>query len=172
MNTLPSRKPNRIPNFDYSSINFYFFTVCAKDKQHHFGRLTDSQFIPNQIGKIIDRVWNELTDKFAGIELDCFQTMPNHVHGIIALNHHPLFRAANTPAGLGQIIGAFKAKVNLLTRQQIFPKRHKIELWQKTYYDRVIRNEQELLETREYIVNNPAKWELDEYYWKRAGTGA
>ncbi|MBI5530309.1 MAG: transposase [Candidatus Doudnabacteria bacterium] len=90
--------------------------------------------------------------------------MPNHFHGVIIFKRNPHYAKACKQASLGQIIGALKSKTNVLTRKNIFPDMKSVELWQKSFYDRVIRSEVELLKIREYIQNNPLKWSLDEYY--------
>jgi len=101
---------------------------------------------------------------FSGIELDISVIMPNHFHGIIIFSQTPKYIQAQKPATLSQIVGAIKSKTNVLAKKNILTRFKKVELWQKTFYDRVIRNDQELLRIREYIQNNPLKWELDEYY--------
>lgn len=164
MNNLPERKPNRLKNFDYSSVNFYYVTLCAKNKKNYFGKIENSQPVLNKIGRLLNETWLDLCNIFTGIELDVSVIMPNHFHGIIIFNSQPTYRQAGKPATLGQVVGALKSKTNVLARKTIFPNLTKLELWQKTFYDRVIRNDQELLKVREYIQNNPLKWELDEYY--------
>lgn len=164
MDILPQRKANRLKNFDYASINYYYVTLCAKNKKHYFGKIENSQPVLNQVGKLLKETWESLPRIFSGIELDASIIMPNHFHGIIIFNHPPKYINAQKPATLSQIVGAFKSKTNVLARKNILPQFKQVELWQKTFYDRVIRNDQELLKIREYIQNNPLKWELDEYY--------
>ncbi len=161
---LPQRKPNRLKNFNYSSVNYYFVTVCAKNRKCYFGKIENQEMRENKIGKLLRQIWMELDKIFTGIELDIFVIMPNHFHGILIFNESPKYRIAQKPATLSQIIGAFKSKTNLFTRKQIFPDFSKINLWQKTFYDRVIRNDADLEKIREYICNNALKWELDDYY--------
>ena len=164
MNNLPERKSNRLKNFDYSSVGYYYVTLCAKNKKHYFGKVENSQVILNQIGKLVNEIWLGLPEIFSGIELDLSVVMPNHFHGVIIFNKAPLYAQAKKPATLSQIIGSLKSKTNVLARRNILPHLNKLELWQKTFYDRIIRNDQEFLKIREYIQNNPLKWELDEYY--------
>lgn len=171
--SLPERKPNRLKNFDYSSVNYYFVTLCAKNKKHYFGKIENGQPILNKIGKLLNETWLNLGSIFSGITLDSSVVVPNHFHGIIIFEKEPAYRNAGKPATLGKIMGALKSKTNVLARKNIFPQLEKLELWQKTFYDRVIRNGTELLKIREYIENNPLKWEPDEYYRSpaRAGLG-
>jgi len=118
----------------------------------------------NQVGRLLRKIWTELDGIFSGISLDVFIVMPNHFHGIIIFKETPKYKLAQKSATLSQIIGAFKSKTNVFAKKQIFPHLSKIELWQKTFYDSVIRNDADLEKTRENIVNNVLKWELDEYH--------
>lgn len=158
------RKPNRLNSFDYSSPNYYFVTVCAKNKQHYFGKIENCQMKENKVGKLIRQIWLELPLIFSGIALDEFTIMPNHIHGIIVISGSPKYKPSLKPATLSQIVRALKSKSNVFAHKQILPFISKLELWQKTFYDRVIRNEADLLKTREYIRFNVAKWGSDEYY--------
>ena len=105
-------------------------------------------------GKIVTAQWLWLPKQYDYVELDDYVVMPNHLHGIISITDHDKQRKP-----LGQLIGAFKTKTtkqaNLLlsTPGQM--------LWQRNFFERVIRNSQELERAREYIVNNPTKWSLD-----------
>ena len=163
---LPQRKQNRLKMFDYSSVNYYFVTVCAKDRKPYFGKIENGKMVENQIGKLARRIWFELPDIFTGLGVDEFVVMPNHVHGILVFRKNPQYRVAGKPATLSKIVGAFKSKTNVFTKREVLFKYSHIQLWQKTFYDRVIRNDDDLLKTREYILNNVAKWELDEYFQK------
>lgn len=164
MDIFPVRKPNRLKNFDYGTVNFYFITLCAKNKKQYLGKIKNGELALNKIGQLLNETWLGLPNIFSGIELDLSVVMPNHFHGIIIFTQRPEFIQAGKPATLGQIIGALKSKTNVLARKKFFPHLERLELWQKTFYDRVIRNEDDLLKTRDYIQNNPLKWTLDEYY--------
>lgn len=161
---LPQRKPTRLKRFDYSSVNYYFVTICTKDKKCFFGKIENGGMLQNKIGKLINQVWLDLPHIFSNMILDEFIVMPNHVHGIIIFNQPPIYKNAQKPATLSNIIGALKSKSNFLAHKQVLAHLQKLELWQKTFYDRIIRNEEDLLKTREYIKYNVAKWEKDEYF--------
>ncbi len=129
--------------------------------------------IPNNYGRIIIEEWHKSEIIRNEIELDEFVLMPNHIHGIllidrrgdrsVALNHAP----GPKPKSLSSFIAGFKSTVT----KQINNIHNKpgIPIWQRNYYEHVIRNEDDLLQTREYIVNNPMKWELDKENPQRIG---
>ena len=77
----------RLQNWDYGWNAIYFVTICTKDRQHYFGEITDGKKHLSSVGAIADVLWHELTNHFDNIELDAFVVMPNHIHGIIAINN-------------------------------------------------------------------------------------
>jgi len=83
---LPNRKPTRHKDFDYGSEGYYFVTICSEEKKDLFGKIKNGEMILNSIGKIIDKCWRVIPDHFTNIELDHYQIMPNHLHGIIIIN--------------------------------------------------------------------------------------
>lgn len=133
--------------------------------------------ILNDVGKMADQCWQHLTCRFANIKLDEYIIMPNHIHGIIMIVGAPLVGAQNKlsirkwagikPAPtLGDIIGAFKSLTTNNYIQNV--KQHHWpqfpgKLWQRNYYEHVVRNDDDLLKIRQYIINNPVNWEKDEY---------
>lgn len=161
---IPKRKIHRLKYFNYSSVNYYFVTLCSKNRKNYFCKIENSKPVLNKIGRLINETWLGLPEIFSGIELDLSVIMPNHFHGIIVFTRSPTYLKAGRPAGLGHVLGALKSKTNVLARKNIFPHLKSLELWQKSFYDHVIRSEVELFKMREYIQNNPLKWELDEYY--------
>lgn len=175
------RKPLRLRNYDYSSEGMYFVTVCAKDKICLFGEIEGGEIKLNDAGQMIESVWKGLSNRFPSIDLDQFAVMPNHIHGIILMVGAPLVgaqnagpsakrtdiqRAGTRPAAptVGDVVGAFKS---ITTNEYIRGVKHEHwppflgKLWQRNYYEHVIRNEKELFETRRYIQENPLKWDLD-----------
>lgn len=77
----------RLQKWDYGWNAIYFVTICTKDRQHYFGEITDGKMHLSPVGAIADVLWHELTNHFDNIELDAFVVMPNHIHGIIAINN-------------------------------------------------------------------------------------
>jgi REP element-mobilizing transposase RayT len=178
MDASRKRKSLRLSGYDYSRAGAYFVSICTKDQKCLFGEIVNQEIVLNEPGRMITTGWNELAQRFSRIELIEHVIMPNHIHGIIAIVGVPLVgtrkpigdssnRADTRPAptaGLGDIVGAFKS---ITTHEYIrgvrqyewtpFPGK----LWQRNYYEHVVRNEKELTRIREYIRNNPAKWDTD-----------
>ena len=160
------RKSLRLPHYDYSQPGYYFVTICVQDMKQLFGRIENNEMLLNNVGKMIDKWWQWLASHHDYISLDEYQIMPNHFHGIVCINNIRSggSRTATTCRSktLGRLIGAFKTvstkHINILCST---PSKH---LWQRSFYDRVIRNEKDLSRIREYIQNNPLNWEKDEYY--------
>lgn len=158
-------------NYDYSQAGYYFVTICTEDKQHLFGKIIDGVMILNNAGKMIEKWYLELRSKY-NIEIQQYAIMPNHVHFIIAIVGDDLRvvqQNSGTHAGasLQSIIQWFKTMTTNEyikgVKSDVYPPFEK-RIWQRNYFEHVIRNDSELHEIREYIVNNPAKWELDKYY--------
>lgn len=173
VNNLQQRKPNRLKNFDYSLSGYYYVTVCTKDRQEYFGNIINNEMNLNDYGKIINKYWLEIPKHFENIELDEYVIMPNHVHGIIII-----VGAGSSRPILGQITGYFKYQStkyinnimngleNPITKGSENPtptiKQNKIkQIFQRSFYDHIIRNEYSLLRIRKYIKNNPRNWEDD-----------
>lgn len=81
-------KQIRLQKYDYSQPGYYFITVCAKDKVEYFGKVENGKMIPNEIGKIVERIWNLIPESYPCVALDNFIVMPNHLHGIIIIQPH------------------------------------------------------------------------------------
>jgi REP element-mobilizing transposase RayT len=176
------RRSIRLPGYDYAQAGGYFVTIVTRDRECLFGEVIEGKMRPNEFGCIVQAAWSELPDHYQGVQCDVFVVMPNHVHGIIVLVERgaveesdvgaglkpalPNFRPATTPrAGfkpaptLTQIIRAFKTfsarRINELRTTPGLP------VWQRNYYEHVVRGENELNGIREYIANNPVQWEMD-----------
>ncbi len=162
--TTMLRKIIRLSGFDYATPGYYYVTLCTKNKQCLFGKVAGGEMMINALGRIVVEVWQGLASNFSDLVLDEFIVMPNHVHGLVRIEKRLSFKEAGTAATLSQVVGALKSKSTLLCRKRLFPEKKKLEFWQKTFYDRVIRNEEELLKVREYIRYNAQKWEKDEYF--------
>jgi putative transposase len=144
--TYTRRNSNRLPTYNYRSSGAYFITMCTQKRQ----RVLE---IPG-IRTALQEKWHQLPQRFPGVCLDAFVIMPDHVHGMLWLDG----TVKDAPT-LGSVIGAFKAWVTIAWRQY-----HRdahipclSHLWQRDYYEHVIRNEEDLGLTREYILNNPLK---------------
>ena len=156
MTHYKNRKSIRLKDYDYAKNGLYFVTICVQNREHLLGKIVDGQYSVYDSEKMISLVWNDLGEHINGVITYEFVIMPNHVHGIIALE--------NSSLNLSEIIRRFKT---FTTRQYIknvghlqwqpFCKR----LWQRNYYEHIIRNEQSLEKLRTYIENNPLKWDVD-----------
>src|SRR5579875_1766628 len=157
---LPSRRSIRLRGYDYSSAGGYVVTICAYQRRHIFGRVVDGDMRVSELGRIVEEEWERTGDLRSEVLLDAFTLMPNHLHGIVILNpaetveHRDGFRAAGR--GLATIVGGFKAAVT--RRAAGMPVLGGRPVWQRGFYDRVIRNDEELERFRTYIWENPQKW--------------
>ncbi len=142
-----TRKTLRIPQYDYSSNGYYFITICTLDKKHFFGEVKNEEMYLNAIGKIALNKMTEIRKSY-NIEISKYVIMPNHIHMIIAMDDDN-----TTP--LSGIIKKYKEWITKEIGKSI---------WQRSYYDHVIRNESDYLRIWEYIEENVIKWELDKYY--------
>lgn len=156
------RRSIRLKGYDYSSPGYYFATFCTQYRYYLFGKIIGGQMQLNDAGKMVEYQWVMLPERFDNIRIDQYMVMPNHFHAILQIV---------APKGdvLGDILGAFTSIVTVEyirgvkeNNWQPFPKK----LWQRNYWEHIIRNEEELLRIRNYIKNNPLKWEIDRF--KRA----
>jgi REP element-mobilizing transposase RayT len=153
-NPRPRRRSLRAPAYDYTAPGAYFTTIVAQDRACFFGTINDDAFHPTPAGDLVSRVWHELPGRFPSLELDHFVVMPNHVHGLLWLTE----TSAMQRMSLGAIAGAFKS---LVTREVNAMLGRTGPLWQRNYYERVMRSEAELDAIRKYIDENPLRWALD-----------
>lgn len=174
MAELVARKNIRLRNYDYSDDGYYFVTICSGNRENifidntvgaalvsarnHICNRKDTKL--SRIGQIIDNQWNNIPSQYPHVQLDQYVIMPNHLHGILAINKRAQTSSAPT---ISQIIRSFKSKstmayLNYLKQNDVkFP----AKIWQRSFYDHVIRNERSLQAIREYIAHNPEKWEQD-----------
>ena len=162
---MHQRKTTRLSGFDYSSNRAYFVTICCHSRRELFGHIVDFDMCLNEHGEIAQRCWEETPQHFVHSEIDAFVVMPNHVHGIICLldvpaTFLPQDESANLPRSLGTVVAAYKAAVTRAMR--LAGHNAQQPVWQRGYFDRIIRNDYEWERVRNYIANNPAQWELDE----------
>jgi len=164
-----NRQSIRLQGYDYSRVGAYYITICARDRQGLFGDIVDRHMQLSQAGLIICSVWDDLPRFYDGIELDAFVVMPNHVHGVVVI-HQPVETIHDSPSHavpvvqrrrmlLAKLIGRFKMvsakQINTLRGSSGQP------LWQRNYYEHVIRDDGSLNRIRQYISDNPAQWEFD-----------
>ena len=159
---LPSRRPNRLKDYDYSQAGCYFITVCTHNRQKWFGTVNNGVMEKNDYGKIITECWQDLPNHYPNVKIDARVVMPNHVHGIIIIGYvgNGLKPFPTQPHGLSEIIRGFKTFSSRCINKSN-DKKNKFR-WQKSFYDHIIRNEESLNKIREYIINNPETWDSDE----------
>jgi len=176
---MMNRKRNRLKDFDYSSNNAYFITVCLHNRLKLFGEIVNEKMILSDSGKMIERFWLVLQNKFPHVLLDEYVIMPDHIHGIIMVfndnyvgddlcvvpkekvSKHMGLKDKHTGLSLQKIIQWFKTMTTNEyikgVKKNLFVPFNK-KLWQRSYYDRIIRSEEELNKIREYIYFNPVKY--------------
>ena len=161
-----SRRPLRLKEYDYSQAGAYFVTVCAGRRKTLFGEIVKEGTRLNHFGMAVKKCWEDLPRHYHFLQLDAFLVMPNHIHGILMITGNSNVGAGFKPAptskrhALPEIIRALKTfsarRINEIRGTPGTP------VWQRNYYEHVIRNEIDLEEIREYIQNNPFKWLEDE----------
>jgi len=168
-----TRKSPRLSYFDYSTPGAYFFTINARNKANLFGQVTKSGIQHNELGKMIHDHWFRLQDHYTLIELDEFTVMPNHIHGIILIKWQSCLDKVGAASGsrtdtsvsdtvstptLAVIINGFKSGVTREFRK--LNPQWQGSVWHRSFYDHIIRNEDDLYECRKYIRDNPLRWFL------------
>ena len=165
------RRSIRLQGYDYAEAGAYFVTVCTYNREFLFGEITNGEMRLNEIGQVVIEEWLRTADVRKNIELDAFVVMPNHFHGIVVItgNGRGVLQyapTANQPSlrSPSQTIGAIVRGFKSITTKRINIIRNTlgVPVWQRNYYEHIIRTEDESNLLREYIVNNPAQWELDE----------
>ncbi len=157
---LPKRKKMRLEGFDYSSCGAYFVTVCVSGRKPILWQVGANCVRPNEkiplsnTGVIIDNEIQKLSTVYENVKVDKYCIMPNHIHIILFILSDENGRTQFAPT-LSRIIKQFKGSV---TKQLGF------SIWQKSFYDKIIRSDKSYLEVWQYIDENPFKWAEDEYY--------
>ena len=183
------RRSIRLRNYDYSQPGAYFVTICTYQKQSWFGEIKNGQIYLNQLGKIVADEWLKTCKIRPNFKLDEWVIMPNHFHRIVIINDYsgddqslgardapldlgardaPLDLGARDaplqqkPNSLSSCIAGFKSavtkRINLLRQNTDTP------IWQRNYYESILRDEKYLAVVREYIINNPKNWPNDRDY--------
>lgn len=186
------RRSIRLKGYDYAKEGLYFITMVCERRTNRFGNIENGKMQLNEYGQIAYDEWIKLFDRFSNFQLDVFQIMPNHVHSIISLTDNSAFVGAGfTPAPTGydklddkdnratvkvapttspsiaDIIGAYKSLVSNECLN-LYKSKNKImgKLWQRNYWEHIIRDERAYQNISSYIINNPAKWQEDKFNLK------
>lgn len=186
------RRSIRLQGYDYSRAGAYFVTICTPNRECLFGEIVPGEMRLNEAGRMVWHWYNELENKFPDIQCDECVCMPNHIHFIVVnvgadLRVRPSVpdlrvrpgvsppRNVASPRKEGEHIGSPLRSIvqwfkTMSTNEYIrgvkqsgwrpFPGK----LWQRNYWEHIVRNDQDLNGLREYIRNNPARWELDKLF--------
>ena len=169
------RKSIRLPGYDYSQAGAYYITIVTHQRDCLFGKIENEKMILSDLGKIADECWRAIPDHFPLVELGAYVVMPNRVHGIIIIadprrgaallrpytgpdenqNSHKI---NVKPGSLGAIVRSYKSAVSY----RIHKEHNATGIWQRNYYEHVIRDETDLQNKTDYIEANPLLWDEDE----------
>lgn len=159
MNNLPKRKQIRLKYYDYSQNGYYFVTICTCERQPLFGEIVGATLCgrPNHPNKMIEMWLLKLENKFCDVKICEYVIMPDHIHFIVAKT------GDHTGSPLRDIVGWFKTMttneyIKNVKEGKYMPFHKKI--WQRGYYEHIIRNETDYLQIMEYILNNPLNQDL------------
>jgi putative transposase len=186
MSDLPGRhhrRSIRLQGYDYTRQGAYFTTICTHKRECVLGDIVEDQMVLSSAGRIVEECWLAIPEHFPQVDLDAFVVMPNHLHGILILagrEDNGTMRKAMEAAMGGTIYRAptgrqehfrqpVAGSIPTIVRTFKAAVSRKADLasgfgWQRNYYEHIIRSEGDLSRIREYIVNNPLRWETDENY--------
>ena len=170
---LNRRRSIRVGGFDYASPGAYFVTIATQQRKCLFGDVHNGEVIRSPAGNMINDAWLELQVQFPAIDVDSFVVMPNHLHGILHISEQsdpvgaPLVGARSATqrrVTVGNVVGAYKSLTTVKYAERVknsnwdpFSGR----LWQRNYYEHILRDEESLDRIRDYIIGNPLMWESD-----------
>jgi putative transposase len=173
------RRSIRLKGYDYAGEGLYFITICTSEKQYLFGQFVDAQMQLSDIGAQAQKCWAEIPQHFPNVVLHEYVIMPNHVHGIIEIvgaknlsprvtddsefgtraNDDSPLRPNGTSKTVGSIIRGFKIGVTKFAGHSV---------WQRNYYEHIIRDYVDYLRIADYISDNPKNWNRDKFYDKNS----
>lgn len=148
-NKLPTRKRQRIIEYDYSKEGMYFITICIKNRLELLGEIKNINYMElTQEGIIVKECIKQIEKRYINVEIDEYVIMPNHIHMILAVKN-------KTKVTISRMIKQYKAYVS---------KKVGYAIWQKSFYEHIIRNEKEYIKIKDYIKNNIRNWKEDRYF--------
>jgi REP element-mobilizing transposase RayT len=153
----------RLRGYDYSLPGAYFVTICAYQRKCVLADIPGGLLRLTETGRIAQECWAEIPAHFPHVYLDVYVIMPNHIHGILGITDRPSKRPlpgvpAVAPGSLAAVVRAFKSAT---TRRTNLGHGTREPLWQRNYYEHIVRSEKSLQKIREYIVRNPVRWQFD-----------
>ena len=145
--SLQTRKNNRLEDYDYGKDGAYFITICIKNRKQILSKIVgdDAHIVPKEYGSVVEKYIRNVK------EIEKYVIMPDHIHMIIRLGNGTM-RASSPTKNIPSIVRSIK----ILTTKEIGK-----SIFQRSYYDRIIRNQYDYNEIWEYIENNPKKWTLN-----------
>ena len=162
---LPQRKPTRLTGFDYNTNGAYFITICTQDRRKLLSRVVgdDVLGVPKNVellphGKIADKYINQLNDFYESVKVEGYVIMPNHIHIMLFVSENGTPRTSSPTkqtSAASQFVSTFKRFCN---------KEYAKNIWQRGFYDHIIRNHEDYDEHVKYIYENPTRWYYDELY--------
>jgi putative transposase len=159
--TLHHRRSIRLRHYDYSRRGFYFLTICTFNRAALFGEVVDGVMLPNAAGIIADAQWQATREMRTNVELHECIIMPNHMHGILEITDS---NEVACNAALGDMVRGYKSAVTKQVRA--LQGEVKVSVWQRGFYENVIRSEDAYVAMSEYIQTNPLRWKDDLYFTK------
>ena len=168
------RRSIRLQNYDYSQAGLYFITICTYHAECLLSRVIDGRTYLNKYGAIVENEWLKTGEMRDNVELDAYIIMPNHLHGVILLAERcrgTMHRAPTKPSpkheSFGKPVSGSIPTIIRGFKSIVTKKIHKLRsstgvpVWQRNYYEHIIRSENKLQRIREYIISNPVQWETD-----------
>ncbi len=162
------RRSIRLKGYDYSQPGAYFVTICTHKTHSLFGKIVNGEIQLNDLGKAVQSTWDDLVNHVDNIELGPFVIMPNHIHGIIQIiqpngaGSEPTPTTIKEQTPLSEIVRQFKTfsakRINKILKTNNKP------VWQRNYYEHIIRDDKSFQMIGEYILANPVQWNNDRYY--------
>ncbi len=174
------RRSIRLKDYDYSQPGAYFVTICTRNRERVLGEIVGGTVTLSPVVDLVQTTWLAIRHNYPGVDVDEFIVMPSHLHGIILLTGATDLGKADQDQGeaIGQargpgptsplpdVVHRFKSLTTARYRQGVKRDgqlRSSDRLWQRNYYEQVIRDDDDLDRVREYIAGNPASWDDDEY---------
>ena len=160
---FPKRKINRLKSWNYSNNGGYFITICTDNRKHILSKICVADGFPvpqlTKTGQIVDDYIKNINLKYSCVTVSEYVIMPNHIHLLLLIDNNG---TGNPSPTVGNIIGWFKYNTTKSVNEKYKTAGNK--LWQRSYYDHIIRDEKDYMEKLNYILSNPLKWIDDEYY--------
>ena len=159
MMEMQHRKPNRLPNYDYSQNGAYFVTICTQDRQRTLSEIVVDGFpVPKPLGMLAEQILKELPVKYPAVYVGQYVIMPDHIHILLRIDPD----SEHSLPTLGNMIGWYKYQITKRANAMFHTPGKR--LLQRSYYDHVVRCQQDYDEIWTYIENNPRKWAMNHGY--------